>query len=120
MTLARLNHVRTGRGGANLSRVSAARRAHDEPLLTDVDSGEDLAERTLSKPIPDRDCVVIIASNTAVAHDIVRSCDEHHWQVRALLLKSCLSSNLGTGLTPNAPMNGAGVRSTEASVPLAG
>ena len=30
------------------------------------------------------------------------------------------SFNGDAGLTPNAPMSGAGVRSTEASVPLAG
>ena len=52
----------------------------------------------LSKPF--RYCVVIAASNTEVAHNIVRSCDEYHWQVRALLLKFCVSLNPWHGSDP--------------------
>ena len=76
--------------------------------MTGFDFGDDLAELTLSKLLP---YTLLFPSRRA---------HFHHCDLSFRI--GCLYSSFkgDAGLTPNAPMNGAGVRSTEASVPLAG
>ena len=77
--------------------------------MTGLDFSDDLAELTLSKLLPHRP---LFRSRRA-------QCPSLQFE---LAYRSPLFELQGgdSGLTPNAPMNGAGVRSTEASVPLAG
>ena len=75
--------------------------------MTGFDFGDDLAEPTLSKQLPYTPFSVLAVPNVRHYNSSFRI--------------GCLYSSFkgDSGLTPNAPMNGAGVRSTEASVPLA-
>ena len=76
--------------------------------MTGLDFSDNLAELTLSKLLPYTPFSVLAVPN--VRH--------YYPSVRIARLYSSFKGD--AGLTPNAPMNGAGVRSTEASAPLAG
>ena len=76
--------------------------------MTGFDFTNDFAELTLSKLLPYKLLSLLTAPN--VRH--------YYSSFRIGRLYSSFKGD--SGLTPNAPMNGAGVRSTEASVPLAG
>ena len=108
ISLDHLNHVCFGRCGSSAYRVSAAGTAQDNPAMTGVDSGDDLAELTLSKQLPTRRFSGLTVPNV------------RHYYSSFRIGRLYSSFNGDSGLTPNAPMSGAGVRSTEASVPLAG
>ena len=76
--------------------------------MTGFDFGDDLAELTFDKLLP-----YTLRSLRAVPNG-----RHYNSSFRIGRLYSCFKGD--AGLTPNAPMNGARVRSTEASVPLAG
>ena len=76
--------------------------------MTAFDFGDDLAELTLSNLLPYKLLSLLTVPN--VRH--------YYSSFRIGRLYSSFKGD--AGLTPNAPMSGAGVRSTEASVPLAG
>ena len=82
--------------------------AQDDPAMAGFDFSDDLAELTLDKQLP---YTPLFRSHRA-------QCRHYYSSFR--IGRLYLSFNGDAGLTPNAPMNGAGVRSTEASVPLAG
>ena len=108
ISLGHLNHVCSSRCGSSAYRVSAAGGALDNLAMTGFDFTNDLAELTLNKLLP--------------YTPLFRS---HRAQCPSLLFELPYRSPLfelqgDSGLTPNAPMSGARVRSTEASVPLAG
>ena len=76
--------------------------------MTGFDVSDDLTARTLSKLLPFKLLFLLAAPNV-----------RHYYS--SFHIDHAYSTVKGdSGLTPNAPMNGAGVRSTEASVPLAG
>ena len=108
ISLDHLNHVCFGRCGSSAYRVSAAGTAQDNPTMTGFDFGDDLAELTLNKLLPYK---LPFRSHRA-------QCRHYYSSFSIGRLYSSFKGD--SGLTPNAPLNGAGVRSTEASVPLAG
>ena len=108
ISLDHLNHVCSGRCGSSTNRVSAAGTAQDDLAMTDFDFTNDFAELTLNNLLPYK---LPLRSPYA-------QCPSLQFSLPIGRLYS--SFNGDAGLTPNAPMNGAGVRSTEASVPLAG
>ena len=108
ISLGHLNHVSFARCGSSTNRVSAAGSAQDNLAMTGFDFNDDLAELTLNKLLSYK-----LPSRSPYAQ----------WPPLQFKLpyRSPLFELQGdSGLTPNAPMNGAGARSAEASVPLAG
>ena len=108
ISLDHLNHVCFGRCGSSAYRVSAVGSAQNNPTMTGFDSGDDLAELTLNKLLPYKLLSLLTVPNV------------RHYYSSLPIGRLYSSFKRDAGLTPNAPMNGAGVRSTEASVPLAG
>ena len=103
-----LNHVCSGRCGASAYRVSATGSAQHNPTMTGFNFGDDLADLTFDKLLPYKLLSLLTVPNV------------RHYYSSFRIGRLYSSFNGDAGLTPNAPMNGAGVRSTEASVPLAG
>ena len=108
ISLDHLNHVCFGRCGSSAYRVSAAGGAQDILAMTGFDFTNDLAELTLNKLLP---YTPLFRSHRA-------QCRHYYSSFR--IGRLYLSFNGDAGLTPNAPMSGAGARSAEASAPLAG
>ena len=76
--------------------------------MTGFDFGDDLAELTLSKLLP------------YAPPFPSRRAHFHHCNSSFRIGRLYSSFKRDAGLTPNAPVKDAGVRSTEASLPLAG
>ena len=108
ISLDHLNHVCFGRCGSSAYRVSAAGSAQDNLAMTGFDFINDLAELTLSKPLPYTPLSIFPVPNV------------NHYNSSFRIGRLYSSFKGDAGLTPNAPMSGAGARSAEASAPLAG
>ena len=103
-----LNHVCFGRCGSSTNRVSATGTAQDNPAMTGFDFTNDLAELTLSKPLP----------YTPLSIFPVPNVNHYNSSFRIGRLYSCFKGD--SGLTPNMAMSGAEARSAKAYAQLAG
>ena len=92
ISLGHLNHVCFGRCGSSTNRVSAAGTAQDNLAITGFDSGDDLAELTLSKLLPYKLLSLLAVPN--VRH--------YYSSFRIDHVYSTIKGD--SGLTPNAPL----------------
>ena len=95
-----LNHVCFGRCGSSAYRVSASGTAQNNLAMTGFDFGDDLAELTFDKLLP----------YTLLSLLTVPNVRHYYSSFRIDHVYSTVKGD--AGLTPNAPMSGAGVRST--------